>query len=452
MRTGFKLTLITVPIAAIGAAVLAYVIVNSPPPERIELAERTSAVRVMTAKQISVTPAITGFGVVAPERTFEAVAEVGGRIAYVNPDLRDGQILPAGSVLLRLSPTDFNLAIAQAQANIRAAQARLAELDVSEQNQRLALAIEQDVLAVKLSDLERAEALFTAGTMARGTRDAARAAHLAQRQKVQGIEGTLALLPTQRAAQAQQIAVYETSLSTARLNLERSELTLPFTARVASHSVETGQYLRAGQVGATLDGVDRAEVKVQVSLDSFNQLIRSNESRVPALSSDPAELSTILRSLGLTAQVRLRLGDEIVSWPATVDRLSDEIDQRTGTVGVVAIIDGAYDQVGGGNRPPLTKGMFVEVRLSATPIEGIALPLSALRDGQVFTADADNRLQVIAARPLLTQGEIALFSEGIAEGTRIVLAPPSPVIEGQLLDLHPDDGVIARLLSEADAQ
>ncbi|EPX77177.1 efflux RND transporter periplasmic adaptor subunit [Litoreibacter arenae] len=352
MKTGFKLALITLPIAAIGAAVLGYVLVNSPPPERIELAERASAVRVMTAERLLVTPSITGFGVVTPERAFEAVAEVGGRIEYVNPALRDGQILPAGSVLLRLSPADFNLAIAQAQANIRAAQARLAELDVSEQNQRLALAIEQDVLAVKSSDLERAEALFSAGTMAQGTRDAARAAHLAQRQKVQGIEGTLALLPTQRAAQAEQIAVYKTSLSTARLNLERSELTLPFAARVATHSVEVGQYLRAGQVGATLDGVDRAEVKVQVSMDSFNGLIRSDESRMPALSTDPAELSTILRSLGLTAQVRLRLGDEVVSWPATVDRLSDEIDQRTGTVGVVAIVEGAYDQVGGGNRPP----------------------------------------------------------------------------------------------------
>ncbi len=452
MKTGFKLALITLPIAAIGAAVLGYIVVNSPPPERIELAERASAVSVMTAERLSVTPSITGFGIVAPERTFEAVAEVGGRIQYVNPALRDGQILPTGSVLLRLSPTDFNLAIAQAQANIRAAQARLAELDVSEQNQRLALVIEQDVLAVKATDLERAEALFTAGTMARGARDAARAAHLAQRQKVQGIQSTLALLPTQRAAQAEQIAVYETSLSTARLNLERSELTLPFAARVATHSVEVGQYLRAGQVGATLDGVNRAEVEVQVSLDSFNGLIRSDESHIPALSTDPAELSTILRSLGLTAQVRLRLSDEFVTWPATVDRLSDEIDQRTGTVGVVAVIEGAYDQVGGGNRPPLTKGMFVEVRLSAAPIEGIVLPRSALRDGQVFTADTDNRLRSVAASPQLTQGEIALFNEGIAEGTRIVLAPPSPVIEGQLLDMHPDDGLMARLLSEDDAQ
>ncbi|EPX77178.1 hypothetical protein thalar_02899 [Litoreibacter arenae DSM 19593] len=80
------------------------------------------------------------------------------------------------------------------------------------------------------------------------------------------------------------------------------------------------------------------------------------------------------------------------------------------------------------------------------------LPRSALRDRQVFTADADNRLRIVAASPQLTQGEIALFNEGIAEGTRIVLAPPSPVIEGQLLDLHPDDGLMARLLPGNDAQ
>jgi multidrug resistance efflux pump len=170
--------------------------------------------------------------------------------------LRDGQILSAGAVLVRLSPVDFNLAIAQATANIRSSEARLAELTVSEQNQQAALAIELEALAVTESDLARAEALFKAGTMAQGSRDATRAAHLAQRQKLQSIKSNLALLPTQRAVQTEQIAVYRSSLETAKLNLERSEMTLPFAARVASHSVEVGQYLKPGQTAASLDGIE----------------------------------------------------------------------------------------------------------------------------------------------------------------------------------------------------
>ncbi|WP_050526073.1 efflux RND transporter periplasmic adaptor subunit [Pseudorhodobacter aquimaris] len=451
MKTGFKLILITLPLTAIGIGILGFVISSSKPPERVEVEERATAVRVITAQTRAVTPSITGFGIVAPERTFEAIAEVGGRIDYVNPGLRNGQILDAGEVLFRLSPADFNLAIAQANANIRSAEAKLAELDVSEQNQRSALAIEREALAVKTSDLERAEALFAAGTMAQGTRDVTRAAHLAQRQKVQGIESTLALFPTQRAVQTEQIAVYQANLATAKLNMDRSEIALPFAARVASHSIEVGQYLKTGQTAANLDGIARAEVDVQLSMESFRGLVRLGQTALPNLLLDPMNMAQALQSLGLEADLRLRLGDEVVTWPATVDRISDGINQQSGTVGIVVVVENAYDNIGQNARPPLTKGMFVEVVLRAAPIEGVVLPRSSMRDGMVFVADSDNRLRAIPANPQLEQGEIAVFSNKIADGSRVVLVPPVPVIEGQLLDPHPNDAAMTRLLAK-DAQ
>ncbi len=452
MKSGFKLLLITLPLAAIGAGILAFVVSNKPPPARVAIAERANAVRVITAQTQPIVPKIVGFGVVAPTHTYEAIAEVGGTVEYVNPQLRNGQILPEGAVLLRLSPTDFNLAIAQANANIRAAQARLAELDVSEVNQRAALDIEHEVLAVRASDLARAEALFTAGTMPQSTRDAARAAHLAQRQKVQGIEGTLALFPTQRAVQSEQIAVYQTTLTTAERNLDRSTMILPFTARVAAHSVEVGEFLKVGQTAASLDGIDTAEVEVQVSIEALRALVRMAFPAEASLPLDPTRMSDMLAELNLSARVQLRLGDEVVNWPARVDRLADGIDQTTGTMGVVVQVEGAYGQADDTNRPPLTKGMFVTVTLSGTPVAGIVLPRSALRDGQAYLVDAENRLRMVAATPQLVQGDIALFTDAIADGSRIVLSPPNPVIDGLLLDPRPDVELMPQLLAQDAAQ
>lgn len=452
MKTGFKLALITLPIAAIGAGILAFVVSNSPPPARIALTERAHAVRVVTAQAQTIIPKIVGFGVVAPARTFEAIAEVSGTVEYVNPLLRDGQILPEHAVLLRLSPTDFKLAIAQANANIRAAQARLTELGVSEENQRMALGIEHEVLAVRVSDLARAEALFTTGTLTQSARDAARAAHLAQRQKVQSIEGTLALFPTQRAVQSEQITVYQTTLTTAERNLARSELVLPFAARVSAHSVEVGQFLKVGQTAAILDGIDQAEVNVQVSIDALHRLVQSAISPQATLPLDPTRMSEVLAGLGLTARVQLRLGDKIVTWPARVNRLSDGIDQKTGTMGVVVQIDAAYGQSGNASRPPLTKGMFVNVTLSANPVTGIVLPRNALRDGHVFLVDPDNRLRIIPATPQLVQGGIALFTTTVTEGSRIVLSPPNPVVQGLLLDPQPDTDLLPQLLARDATQ
>ena len=159
-------------------------------------------------------------------------------------------------------------------------------------------------------------------------------------------------------------------------------------------------------------------------------------------------MTETLHRLGLTARVRLRLGDEVVSWNATVDRISDGIDPKTGTVGVVVQVNNAYGQSGSGNRPPLTKGMFVDVVLSSAPISGIVLPRSALRDGQVFIADPDNRLRIVPVKPLLVQGGIAMFDNEITEGSRVVLTPPIPVIEGALLDLHPDTELMRGLLEK----
>lgn len=452
MRHVLKLILVTAPLVAVGAGILAYMVATSQPPERTALAERSTPVRVIVAQTREIAPRIVGFGLVSPARTFEAIAQVAGTVEHIHPRLQKGAILPAGSVLLRLSPADFNLAIAQARANIRAAEARLAELEVSEANQVSALKIETEALALKAADLERAEMLFANGTIPQTTRDAARAAHLAQRQKVQSVESSLALLPTQRAVQTEQIAVYRASLETAQLNLARTELTLPFIARVASISVETGQFLRSGQTAAVLDGIAAAEIEAQVPIAAMRTLLQSSRSDVGAMAIDPSALTDVLHSLGLTAEVHLRVGDGVLAWPATVDRISDAIDVKTGTLGVIVRVETAYSDFKPGERPPLTKGMFVEVSLKGQPLSGIVVPRSALRDGQVLVADADDRLRLVPVVSRLVQDGIAVISEGVEPGTRIVVSAPSPVMDGMLLDVIEDADLMDRLATAGQAE
>lgn len=445
MRRGLKLVLVTLPLALVGAGILAFIIVRSPPPERNALAERATAVRVIVAQSQPVAPLLTGYGLVSPARTFEAIAEVGGTAEYVNPSLEKGAIMSADDVLLRLSPADFNLAIAQARANLRAAEARLAELAVSEENLKSALAIENDTLALKTTDLERAESLFAGGTSSQAARDAARATHLAQRQKTLAVESSLALLPTQRAAQVEQIALHQASLEAANLNLARTELVLPFAARVASVSVETGQFVRAGQTIAQFDGVEAAEVEARLSVADLLRLLQATQPEAAALATDPSAMTAVIRGLGLSANVQLRIGQDVLEWPATVERISDTIDQMSGTIGVIVRVETAYSGARPGSRPPLTKGMFVAVTLSAPPVTAFLVPRSALWDGRLMVADADDRLQFVPVNPRLFQGELALVDAGLEQGARVVVSAPSPVMAGMLLDVTEDTDLAARL-------
>jgi len=452
MRPGLKLLLITLPIIALGAGFLVYVVVTGAPPERITLAERATPVRVVIAQTHSVAPRVVGFGLVRPARTYEAIAQVGGTVEHVNSALQNGAILPAGAVLLRISPADFKLAIAQADANIRAAEARLSELVVSEANQAAALAIEDEALALRTADLDRTETLFQNGTISQTAVISARTAHLAQRQKVQSLDSALALFPTQRTVQTEQIAVYRASLETAKLNLARTELILPFAARVASVSVEAGQFLRSGQTAALLDGIEAGEVEAQVPIAALRTLLRSTLSDPEAVTLDPATMTEVLRRLGLSAEVHLRLDDDVISWPATVDRISDTIDQKSGTLGVIVRVDTAYSGVEPGKRPPLTKGMFVEISLKGKPESGIWVPRSALRGDRLLLADGDDRLRSFQVTTVMVQDGIALISGGISPGARILVSQPGSVVDGMLLTVTEDTQLMEWLAAEGRAE
>ncbi len=446
MKPVFKLGLITLPLVAAGALLLGYIVANKAPPARVELVERATAVRVIEAREMAVRPSLSGYGLVSPSRTYEAIAQVGGTAAYVNPALRKGEILPEGALLLRLSPEDFTLAVAQARANIRAAEAKLEELTVSEQNQQAALAIEEDALALKTTDLARSESLFASQAISQSVLDGARAAHLGQSQKVQGIRSGLALLPTKREAQNEQIAVYRAGLASAELNLARSEVRLPLAGRVSMATVEQGQFVKAGQTIASFDGIEAAEAEAQVSVADLSRLMVEARAQAGLSVFDPAAMSSVLKELGIEATVRLRLGNEVAEWPATLDRISNVIDPKSGTLGVIVRVENAY---GGKGKPPLTKGMFVEVVLTAPPVTGVVIPRTALDQGRVLLATNEARLVVQPVTPTLVQGDIVLVKAGLPAGSKVVVSTLRPVIPGMLLDLTADKALMQSLLEAA---
>ncbi len=481
MKTALRLLLITVPLAVLGAAFLAYVVANRPEPVRIDIAELARPVRVIHAVPADLPTRVSAYGLVRPTRVLEAIAQVGGTAEWVDPDLKGGAILPAGRVFLRLSKSDYSLAVAQAQANIRATRARLAELNVSEQNQIASLDLERKLLDIRKADQERTAKLVERGAASTTALDKARAAWLAQRQKVLNLENGLALLPTQRQVLIEQIAVYETTLKTARLNLERTELSLPFTGRVAKVAVETGQFVRQGQVVAVFDGIGSAEVEARVSLSEMAALIRpvagapspegggrpqadaqgadpgADQAGTGATAAahgdllDPLLLERRLKDLGLRAELRLNVGGQVLRWPGQVDRLSDAIDQKTGTLGVIVRVDDAYSSATPGAKPPLTKGMFVEVALTGPENRGIIVPRSALRDGKVMVADDDDRLRLVPVSAARVQDDVALIVGGLEPGMRVVVSDLSPRVPGQLLTPMRDEDLERRLAAQAGA-
>lgn len=442
--------LLFIPPILIGLAVLYHMSSGRQAPERRPPEERVRAVRVIVAEPMRLVPRVTGFGTVYPGTVWKAIAQVSGEVVYVHPGLKKGAILASGTEIVRISPADFTLAIKQAEANIRAAEAKLVELGVTGTNTTDLLKIEKSGLELREVELARKESLFDRGTIARSTLDLEQRETTAQRKKVQDLENALRLLPSQQAVQKEQIAVYQAQLASAQLDLDRTRIKLPFEARIAEVNAEAKQYIQTGGTLVTVDSVDVAEVEAQIPITLFRAMVNASVPDAPQIGFSASSMSGIVEALGLSGTVRLFAGDDVVEWPAGFARISDAIDPATRTIGVIVAVDGAYARAAPGERPPLTKGMFVEIEIRTRAREGIiVVPRSALHDGRLYLADAEDRLAIRPVTIGLTQGDLAVISDGIEPGDRIIVSDLIPAVSGMLLMPQIDENVLSALKAAA---
>lgn len=79
----------------------------------------------------------------------------------------------------------------------------------------------------------------------------------------------------------------------------------------------------------------------------------------------------------------------------------------------------------------------------------MVLPRSALRQGRVRLAGADDRLVIREAAVASRQGGVAVLSAGVEVGERVVLTDLVPAIEGMLLAPREDAAAAEALAREA---
>lgn len=442
--------LVLVP-AALGAAVAIGLVATRQGPEKGATGAQATAVRVIAAPRVAYVPRATGFGQARPARTWRAVSEVSGEVVERHPALQTGAILPSGARLFRIDPSDYELAIAESQAAIAAQEARIAELDERQATTRSSLKIERQRLAVSRRELERQRTLLERGTVPPATVDRQELEFLQRRQAVQELENTLARLPTERNRLEAELARERTRLRRAERDLSRTRIDAPFDLRVASADIETGQVVQAGTVLMQGDGIAATEVEAQVPVAQFRSLLDPAGS--PQDGSTPL-LRGHLPTKGLSAQVRLRTGGEPVQWQARVDRISEEIDAQTRTVGAVVVVDRPYERARPPEQPPLVKGMYVEVRLcGAARPPAVIVPRAAVHHGdRVYVAGPDKTLEARTVEIADRHGDFAVIRSGLEAGEQVVLTDLMPAISGMKLAPRVAEGARQRLLAEAGGE
>lgn len=185
-------------------------------------------------------------------------AQVPGRVARLL--VEDNQQVKQGDLLLEIDPRDFEAKLAQAQANLSAAQS---ELDESKAQFDAAAATEQEAIAdlaavearagYALTNLARLTAIGVSGVSqdqidAAGTQVRSTSADvLVARNKINAANAQSSLcLASVQTAKAN-IAQCDAAVRQAELNLSYTKVTAPESGRITRRVVEQGNYIQPGQ-------------------------------------------------------------------------------------------------------------------------------------------------------------------------------------------------------------
>ena len=446
MRRYGRRFLILLPLA-LGALAVAIALGTREGPQRVLPEERVTAVRIVTAPAVDVMPRALGYGNVKPGRVWQAVAEVSGTVIYRHPELEKGAILESGTELLRIDPTDYHLAVAQIEANIRSLEAQLAVLDVRAVNTERLLAIEERSWELDRRELDRLRRLLSQNSISEAAVDREERSFLAGEQAVQNLRNVMNLIPAERSALEATRDQLDAQLEVARRNLDRTRIAAPFNSRIAAVNVEQAQFANQGQVLVVADSLDVAEVTAQIPVGSMLRLL-------PPGLEFPADMHALMsrfrEAAELKAIVRLRTGGVDTEWAAQFSRISDTVDPRTRTVGVIVAVDDPYGQAQSGRRPPLVKNMYVEVEIRGQPRPAaVVIPQAALHDNRVHTVASDNRLNIREIEVDFVQDDFVVVGSGLAAGERVIISDLPFAVEGMRLAPDEDDAALEALVLEA---
>lgn len=355
---------------------------NAPQPEVGEPETVRIGVYTESATRTGASAEVTVYGEVRPRVQIDVISEVAGRITSVSPSFAEGGSISAGEPLITIEQRDYLLAVSEAKARVAARELELAQAlaDADVAKKQLANEKNPSDLALKLPQIAQARAALEAA---------------------------------------------EIGLERAQSDLERTQITLPFDARITQTSVDEGQYLGLGRTIASVFSTDIAEV------------------RLPFTDADIAALGI---PIGYEAEegkgLRVRLTADVAGttrqWQGQLVRLDASLDPRTRTTfGTVEVRNPFADSEGA---MPMAPGLFVSASVEGRSLTDVlAIPAAGLRaGGRVFIMNDENLLEVRSVRVAHATSEMAYLSNGISEGDRVIVSPIRNPVPGMALSAIQD--------------
>lgn len=429
-----KKIIFPVLIAAGGFLIFFTGVLSKKVPKQSEIKEKAYYVKTFTLKNTDIRPAVKGQGIAVPEAVFRAKAEVSGKIIWKNDSLEKGNIIKAGTELVKIDPVDYQLIISREKQEIKNASIQIQELKIEKSNLESILEIEKKSLQLRRKDFERHKALFEKNAVSEAVLDEKETAMLLKQTAVRELKNSLLLIPERIKMQETRKKLSEIKLTQAQRDLEDTVIKAPFDCRISNVEVEESQFVQAGELLFTADDIEETEVIAQFSPANLKPLMNGQNMKI-------FNFKTFLD----IEQTKIKVDIENLhcEWDAEFKRISETMDSETQTVGIAVSVKKPYEKIIPGRRPALINGMYAEVELIGKLLKDrILIPRSAVHEGKVYLLDKNSRLKIKKFETAFTQGRFSVVKDGLKTGDTIVLSDIPYAVEGMLLKTEKVENIL----------
>tara|TARA_Y100001970_G_scaffold233695_1_gene291467 strand:+ start:730 stop:1908 length:1179 start_codon:yes stop_codon:yes gene_type:complete len=377
VRLIFNSRFLPIIVVAFGFFISFIISLTEPKPNKgIEIPKPTAVFFDNPIKKDITLKVITN-GEVRSVTEINVIPQVNGRIIQVADEFIDGGNIKKGQPLIWIDDRDYKLATISAESRVAQAkkilEREIAESELAKKDWEELGKGKASPLTLRIPQLEEARALLNAA---------------------------------------------EADLEKAKLNLERTIISLPFDGLIKKKNAGIGQYVNAGSILGSAFSTEKVLIPLPLT---------------------DTELSYLGLPLGYESKgyfdgpkvvFRSYISRKNIEWSGRITRTSGSIDSQTRLVYAYAEVLNPYDK-----DPPLAIGTYVDAEIEGNFISnGFILPIAAIKnDNEIYVIDQNSKLKIKKIEIIGTEEDKVIVKGDISELDMVVISTINTGYEGMEL-------------------